>query len=206
MGRVRGEQHSVRGRAVGSTFPCLRGAPTAEILSSWEAVATAIPDLCLFVPVLDGSGGLLLELSSRPLSEGHFSKIPFIAGTVLDEGTDLVPQDISNDDELLTFLIDAVSPYPHEITPQLEKGLKELTVLYPDDLALGSPFGTGNETFGMSSEYKRGAAMLGDMSFQAPRREWIRLAAEAGVPTYGYIFTDQNAASTNPSLGGTRAV
>ena len=45
--------------------------------------------------------------------------------------------------------------------------------------------------------------MLGDMSFQAPRREWIRLAAAAGVPTWGYIFMDQNAAAANPSLGGT---
>ena len=81
-----------------------------------------------------------------------------------------------------------------------------LLVLYPNDPAQGSPFGTGNETFGLSSEYKRLAAMLGDMSFQAPRREWIGLAAEAGVPTYGYIFTDQNAAATNPSLGGMAAV
>ena len=43
--------------------------------------------------------------------------------------------------------------------------------MYTDDPAVGSPFGTGNETFGLSSEYKRVAAMLGDMSFQAPRRE-----------------------------------
>ena len=85
-----------------------------------------MPDLYLFVPVLDGPDGLLPDLSSKLLSEGHFSKIPFIAGTVLDEDTDLVPKDISNDDELFTFLIDAVSPYPHEVTSQLEHDLKAL--------------------------------------------------------------------------------
>ncbi|KAM5539640.1 hypothetical protein V8D89_006749 [Ganoderma adspersum] len=121
-----------------------------------------------------------------------------MAGTVLDEGTDLVPQDISNDDELFTFLVDTVSLYPHEVTPQLKQDLEALAVLHPEDPASGSPFSTSNEMFGLSSEYKRVAAMLGDMSFHAPRREWIGLAAAACVPTWGYIFTDQNA---DPSLG-----
>ena len=76
-----------------------------------------------------------------------------------------------------------------------------LLALYPDDPAQGSPFGTGNETFGLSSQFKRAAAVLGDVSFQAPRRMWTQAAAAAGVPVYGYIFDDQNAV-TNPALGG----
>ena len=81
--------------------------------------------------------------------------------------------------------------------------MQKILTLYPDDPALGSPFGTGNETFGLSSEYKRAAAMLGDLSFQAPRREWTQAAATASVTTFGYIFTDQNAAAANPVKGGT---
>ncbi len=78
-----------------------------------------------------------------------------------------------------------------------------LMQLYPDNPALGSPFGTGNETFGLSSEYKRVAAIIGDASTQAPRREWIQAASGAGVKTFGYYFTDQNAVY-DPSRGGTR--
>ncbi len=77
--------------------------------------------------------------------------------------------------------------------------------LYPDNPALGSPFGTGNETFGFSSQYKRAAALLGDASFQGPRREWIQAASSAGVTTFGYHFTDQNAVTT-PSKGGMRTL
>ena len=35
----------------------------------------------------------------------------------------------------------------------------KLLDLYPDVPALGSPFGTGNNTFGLSSQYKRASAI-----------------------------------------------
>ena len=73
--------------AQGSTFPCLRNATTSALISSWEAVATTFSsDFVLFSPVLDGPSGVLPDLPSRLLAEGRFSKIPFIAGTNLDEG------------------------------------------------------------------------------------------------------------------------
>ena len=75
--------------------------------------------------------------------------------------------------------------------------------LYPDDPALGSPFGTGNETFGISSQYKRVAAIMGDATTQAPRREWIQAASGVGVKTFGYYFTDQNAVTVT-NRGGMR--
>ena len=84
---------------------------------------------------------------------------------------------------------------------EFQTDLGTLLTLYPDDPTVGSPFGTGNETFGLSSQFKRASALLGDVSFQAPRRAWIQAAASAGVTTYGYLFADQNAA-TEASLGG----
>lgn len=39
--------------------------------------------------------------------------------------------------------------------------------LYPDIPALGSPFGTGNETFGLSATWKRAAAIICDVNFTA---------------------------------------
>ena len=81
-----------------------------------------------------------------------------------------------------------------------EEDVARLLELYPDVPALGSPYGTGNETFGLSSQYKRASAIAGDASFQATRRQWIRAASAAGVKTFGYLFTDQNAA-LSPKIG-----
>lgn len=41
----------------------------------------------------------------------------------------------------------------------MEKVATRILELYPDVPALGSPYGTGNETFGLSSQYKRFAAI-----------------------------------------------
>ncbi len=187
----------------GSTFPCLRNASASELLSSWVAATAVFPDLFLFVPVVDGPGGLIPDLPSKLIAAGRFAKILLITGTVLDEGTLFVPQQLSSGVDLFNAILDVVSPYPQTYSTQLEQDLETLLVQYLGDPDLGSPFGTGNEMFGTGSLYKVVAAVLGDVMFQAPRRQWVQAAAAAGVPTYGYIFTDQNAALANPSLGGT---
>ena len=67
----------------------------------------------------------------------------------------------------------------------------------------GSPFGTGNNTFGFDPLYKRYAALLGDFQFQAPRRAWQQAATKFGVKNYGYLFTDQDAVLPGlPEAGG----
>ena len=42
----------------------------------------------------------------------------------------------------------------------LQNAANKLLELYPDVPALGSPFNTGNNTFGLPSGYKREAAMV----------------------------------------------
>ncbi|PIL26418.1 hypothetical protein GSI_12175 [Ganoderma sinense ZZ0214-1] len=185
----------------GSTFSCLRNATADALLSSWEAAVEAIPDLFHFVPVIDGPGGLLPDVPSNLLAAGNFSRIPFIAGTVVDEGTDFVPRQISSDLQYPEFVLIAEDPFPEVVTPDFQVSVGTLIALYPDDPAAGSPFGTGNETFGLSSQYKRASAMYGDVSFQAVRRRWIEAATAAGVTAYGYVFADQNVAVADPSKG-----
>jgi hypothetical protein len=41
----------------------------------------------------------------------------------------------------------------------LTAGVNNVMSLYPDDPSAGSPFGTGNETFGTGPGYKRGSAI-----------------------------------------------
>ena len=93
-------------------------------------------------------------------------------------------------------------PFATTLSAAFQGDIQRLLELYPDNPALGSPFGTGNDTFGVGLEYKRGAAIITDIAFQAPRRAWVQAATAAGVPTYGYLFTDQNAALQDPVLGG----
>ena len=102
---------------------------------------------------------------------------------------------------MLNFVANWDQPFSDPLPAAYQADMQKILTLYPDDPALGSPFGTGNETFGLSSQFKRASALLGDVTFQAPRRAWIQAAASAGVTTYGYLFADQNAV-TEASLGG----
>ncbi|EEB96733.1 hypothetical protein MPER_04083, partial [Moniliophthora perniciosa FA553] len=63
----------------------------------------------------------------------------------------------------------------------------------------GCPFGTGNQTFGLNPEYKRFAAILGDLMMHAERRLFASKMNEASVPMYGYLFSDPDAVKVMPS-------
>lgn len=76
--------------------------------------------------------------------------------------------------------------------------ISDLLALYPDDPAAGSPFNTGNETFGLPPEFKRAAALKGDIGFESVRRAWINAAAREGVKTFGYLFTETQIGSQAP--------
>lgn len=64
----------------------MRGVETSDILNSWQETAASFPQPFLFVPVLDGPDGVVPDLPSKLLAAGKFSKLPFVAGTNLDEG------------------------------------------------------------------------------------------------------------------------
>ena len=79
---------------------------------------------------------------------------------------------------------------PSEVPQPMHMAIADkLLELYPDDPEDGSPFGTGNQTFGLSSQYKRASAYIGDFAFQSQRRFFMEMAVKAGVKGFGYIFT-----------------
>lgn len=67
----------------GKTLECLSKANTTELFA---AVTLTLEKAVTFGLTIDGPQGLLPDLPSRLLSEGRFAKMPFIAGTNLDEG------------------------------------------------------------------------------------------------------------------------
>lgn len=73
---------------------------------------------------------------------------------------------------------------------------------YPADPKLGSPYGSGDELFGLPPSYKRVASILGDLVFDAPRRLFLQTAERQGVKSYAYQFTQPQLRINEPLLGG----
>ncbi|KAJ7507120.1 esterase 1 [Mycena galericulata] len=180
-------------RNTSETLDCLRMATdSADLLTGWAAASSQAEDLFPWSPTIDGT--LIPTLPSIMWSNGNFSRIPFIAGTNLDEGTAFTGNYPFTDTLIYDFIIANFSPPFMTNSPSdLDNAAKELLQLYPDDPAAGSPFNTGNETFGLPAQYKRVAAIEGDISFQSQRRLWTQTAAASGVRVFSYLFTQPQA-------------
>ncbi|THV00777.1 extracellular triacylglycerol lipase precursor [Dendrothele bispora CBS 962.96] len=183
-----------------NTFGCLQNASTEAIhqglLTSLAEATEQLP----FDPAIDGPGGVYPDFPSKLFAEGHFSKLPFIAGANQDEGT-LFANNFTYTTELLETVLKANYSPPLVPAQMLDSSITRLLELYPDVPALGSPFNTGNETFGKIPGFKRAAALFTDLAFQSQRRSLSQTVSNAGVKTYAYLFT-QPQPNFAPSLGG----
>ncbi|KAK7045841.1 hypothetical protein VNI00_007255 [Paramarasmius palmivorus] len=123
--------------------------------------------------------------------------ISVMVGANLDEATFITPQAISSTEQVRAMLTALLSPSPRG-TDALSESIDKTLDLYPDIASLGSPFGTGNEIFGLKSAYKRYAAIVTDLLVHANRRMFLTKLNKAGIKTYSYLFTDPDAASVFP--------
>ncbi|KAJ6514750.1 extracellular triacylglycerol lipase precursor [Mycena vulgaris] len=189
------------GCAGGNSIACLQKVNSSALLHAIVASSAQANEDYPWAPTLDGPDGLLPAPPSTLLAQGRFARIPFIAGTILDEGT-FFTTPLTNSIEFIRASITSNYTFPGVPNPKLRTAVEKLLSLYPDIPALGSPFNTGNETFGLSSEYKRYSAIMGDLMFQAQRRAWMHAAAKFGVKTFGYLFSDPAPPIVIPMLGG----
>ncbi|RDB17235.1 Lipase 1 [Hypsizygus marmoreus] len=197
---VSGVPHCASRAKSGNTFDCLRAANSSDILQGLFKSLDKAPEQFGFDPTLDGPSGLFPDIPSKLFARGQFARIPFIAGTVLDEGTVFTPRTINSSSKFRDAIIANFSP-PLTTPSDLRRSVDRLFKLYPDVPALGSPFNTGNETFGLSSVYKQAAAIHGDVFFEAPRRLWMQTASAAGIKSFGYLFTELDPANAGTGLG-----
>ncbi|KAF8608653.1 alpha/beta-hydrolase [Ceratobasidium sp. AG-I] len=175
-------------------FECVRNAP-AEFLSQANKDAIKIDPYYYGVgqaPVAYGptrapGDDFLPEAPVSLLHKGKFAKVPFINGAQLDEGTLTINgTSLKTEQDIITWLTARF--------PGLYPGISNVTLIreilkyYPNSPAAGSPYGTGNETFGLGAEYKRLASLMGDIAFQAPRRDHLRTAAKFGVKAWSYVM------------------
>ncbi|KAJ6542189.1 extracellular triacylglycerol lipase precursor [Mycena vulgaris] len=160
-----------------STFDCLRTANSSENFEGLTAAMVETTSFAPWNPTIDGAGGV----------------IPDVLSVLAEQGTILVPPTVNSTEQVASFLTALFSP---TTSASEQDVIADLLQVYPDIPALGSPFNTGNEKFGLDSQYKRLAAIepahfstVGDLAFHAPRRFWMETAANAGVKTFGYLFT-----------------
>ncbi|KAL0065244.1 hypothetical protein AAF712_007755 [Marasmius tenuissimus] len=140
-----------------NTFDCLKTVNTSSIFQGLEAAINEADEQTPFNPTLDGPGGFLPDRPSRLWKQGRFARVPYIAGTNLDEGTFIITKDPNmdyGDRNLRSVLLGELSP-PDVTREILNDTIDRILDWYPDIPALGSPYNTGNETFGLPRGYKR---------------------------------------------------
>lgn len=137
--------------------------------------------------------------------EGKYKDVPIIFGNVLDEGTMFAPQDIHNETVLIPWIERTLLPADQLTRAERKHTLKKLLDAWPDVPSQGSPFQrhTDHRLFpGEENQYRRVAAALGDIVFQAPRRYQIRQHSHLhskGLkksPAWNYILAEAGPSST----------
>ncbi|ODQ78616.1 hypothetical protein BABINDRAFT_39553 [Babjeviella inositovora NRRL Y-12698] len=144
---------------------CLRGVPYAQI----QAASNSVPGIfsyeslqLSYMPRPDG--GFIPYNLMQMVADGKYAKVPYIIGDQNDEGTifGLTTLNVTTEAE--------VRSYVSNIFPGMSSSLlDQFLTLYPQDVTQGSPFNTGVLN-ALSPQYKRVAALFGDVGFQAPRR------------------------------------
>ncbi|KAI1844192.1 hypothetical protein JX266_009676 [Neoarthrinium moseri] len=167
------------------TLECLRGvdydiyvkaANSVPGLLSYTSVALS------YVPRPDGTA-----LTASPdilVEQGKYAAVPMIIGDQEDEGTlfALFQSNITNTDRLVDYLNDVF------FRGATREQIAALVDTYPDDITAGSPFNTGilNNPY---PEFKRLAAILGDLVFTLSRRLFLAgtSAVNPKVPSWSYL-------------------
>lgn len=168
------------------TLACLRSLDYTTFLNAVNSVPAIFGyrsvDLS-YVPRPDPGNSFFSQSPEVPLAAGEFAKVPIIIGDQEDEGTlfSLEQSNITTTAELITYL---ASYFPGDSTA--ESDVTQLVSYYPDDLGqTGSPFNTSvaNEIY---PQYKRLAAILGDITFTLTRRSYLSVVSSQ-VPSWSYL-------------------
>ncbi|KAK5114135.1 hypothetical protein LTR62_002705 [Meristemomyces frigidus] len=123
-------------------------------------------------PVIDGD--FIVDHAVAQLEKGNFVHVPYIIGCNSDEGAGFGPGNINTTHQFLSYL---------ETGQGLDNATaQDLAILYPDIPAIGIPAtiqGRPGPDIGL--QFKRGAAVGGDISMHGPRRLTAQLWTQANV-------------------------
>ncbi|KAF8879078.1 carotenoid ester lipase precursor [Gymnopilus junonius] len=163
---------------------CLRSVPFNQLGAAINKVPGFLTESSIqlaFQPSVDGQ--FLTRDPQVSIQKGLYARVPFVTGDCDDEGTvfALASTNITTDADFLNYV---QTNFFKGNLPQAE--LDALAAAYPSDPTQGSPFNTGAAN-AITPEFKRIAALLGDLGFQSPRRFFLR-AASRTQPTWAFLF------------------
>ncbi|EMD39520.1 hypothetical protein CERSUDRAFT_111844 [Gelatoporia subvermispora B] len=176
------------------TLECLRRVPYDRLKQAVDMSPGIMSPQSLnlaWLPRADGK--FLVEAPQQLVLKGSVARIPFITGDCDDEGTifsiipSTTPERVETSKQFETWFTNTYMP----TVP--EDQLTQVYQVYPDDPSQGSPFGTGNTTFPFPYQFKRMAAIQGDLVFQAPRRFFLE---EVSNKQNAWAYLDQRFKST----------
>ncbi|KAK6086733.1 carboxylesterase [Seiridium cupressi] len=167
------------------TLECLRDTDYNTFLNATNSVPGIIGYTSVALSYLPRPDGTVLTASPDILvSSGKYAAVPMIIGDQEDEGTlfALFQSNITTEELLVDYLTDV---FFHDAT---REQMQALVDVYPADITAGSPFNTGllNNPY---PEFKRLAAILGDLTFTLTRRVFLSetSALNPDVPSWSYL-------------------
>ncbi|TVY78429.1 putative secreted lipase, partial [Lachnellula suecica] len=167
------------------TLACLRALDYETFLNAANSVPGLLSYTSVALSYLPRPDGTYLTASPEVLAqEGKYAKVPFILGDQEDEGTifALFQNNLTTTTDVVNYLSDVF--FADASTAQLE----ELAATYADTTTDGSPFRTGllNDLY---PQFKRVAAILGDLTFTLTRRAFLNIATSVNpdVPFWSYL-------------------
>ena len=154
----------------------LNAANSVPSIMSYDSVALS------YLPRPDGT--VLTDSPEKLVKDGKYASVPFIVGDQEDEGTifALNQHNLTTTEEIVDYF---ERLYFHGAS---RKQLEDLVATYPDTKTYGSPFRT-NDLNNWYPQYKRLAAILGDLTFTITRRVFLDLAQKSKpqVPFWSYL-------------------
>lgn len=167
------------------TLACLRGLDYQAFLDAANSVPGFLSYRSVALSYLPRPDGTVLTASPDVLvANGQYAAVPMIIGDQEDEGTifALFQSNVTTNEELLEYLA------TYYFLDASDEQLAALLDTYPEDVSDGSPFRTGifNQLY---PQYKRTAAILGDLVFTLTRRAFLAAAqaVQPAVPAWSYL-------------------
>lgn len=173
--------------SVPDTLACLRQLDYRDLIRASSMVPSMLGYNSIALSYLPRPDGTVLTDSPERLAQqGKFARVPFIVGDQEDEGTAfaLLQWDLRTTAQLRDYL---GGVFFRNATPA---SIARLVDTYPEESAAGSPFRSGS-LYNLYPQFKRLAAILGDLVFTLSRRVFLTHALETHpeVPSWSYLAT-----------------
>lgn len=172
---------------------CLRGLPYEDYLNAVNALPGLFSYFSIniaYLPRSDPADNFFPISPDIAAKANRVARVPVIIGDQEDEGTlfCLALANITTNDQVVTYTADVILPN----NPNAVRDVRELlsTGSYPNQPLIGQPAGSPYRTGPLNSispQFKRLAAVLGDVVFTLSRRVYLSVIQPQGVKTWTYL-------------------